>query len=116
MRLWVDFNEVEDHEFIEADLEFAQFFMEKELQQGKRADLFDGAGHQCQAVVSNVDRDNGLLDLRIDWGTWESPRRPHVFESKPALSALNVTSSSRTQPRAVVSTDWKWDWSAPVQI
>ncbi len=116
MRLWVDFNEVEDHEFIEADLEFAQFFMEKELHQGWTADLFDGAGHMCQATVVDVDRDSGLLTLRINWETWESPRRPHVFESKPALFTLEDTSFPRTQARAVVSTDWKWDWPAPLQV
>lgn len=116
MRLWVDFNEVEDHEFIEADLEFAQFFMEQDLRQGKRADLFDGAGHMCRATVINVDRDSGLLNLRIDWGTWESPRRPHVFESKAVLFTLNAIDFPPTEARAVASADRMWDWPTPLQV
>ena len=113
MRLWVDFNEVEDHEIIEADLEFAQFFLVDEIRKGNRADLFDGAGHQCQATILGVDNQNALLTLKIDWSTWESPRRPRVFESRlPRLDA-DASLSPRTGTTGEAKQDWKWDFPLP---
>jgi hypothetical protein len=89
-RLWVDFNEIEDDRYIEADLEFADFFLSTELAVGKRADLFDGAGHECEATVVEVDSTNKLVKLTINWDTWTSPAQRRVWQpisaGQPSMS------------------------------
>jgi len=95
MRLWVDFNEIESEQYVEADLEFAGFFLERDLVVGQEADLFDGAGHECGGTIIRVDRPKGIVGLVIDWQTWTSPARRRTFE----LAVSNPLALST------------WDWS-----
>jgi hypothetical protein len=99
MRLWVDFNDIEDHDYVEADLDNAESFREDELREGVRVDLFDGGGHESQGEVVAVDLDEKLVRVKIDWATWRSPTRL----SDPVKMAFNVETiifvSSRFEPR-----------------
>jgi hypothetical protein len=73
MRLWVDFNDIEEHDYVEADLDDAESFREDELHEGTRVDLFDGGGHECQGEIVAIDLAERLVRVRIDWATWRSP-------------------------------------------
>lgn len=72
MRLWTDFNDIEEENRIWADLDQAQFFFifNDELQVGEIAELTDGAGHECKGTITHVDLDRRMVWLEIDWDTW----------------------------------------------
>jgi hypothetical protein len=80
MRLWVDFNDIEDEDYVEANLDFAQFFREEDLQEGVAVGLFDGGGHECQGVVEAVDSPNRLVRVKLNWNTWWSPAQRRVYD------------------------------------
>ncbi|HEV8426111.1 MAG TPA: RNA methyltransferase PUA domain-containing protein [Actinomycetes bacterium] len=69
----MDFNDIEDHDYVEADLDDAESFREDELREGARVELFDGGGHECQGEIVAVDLAERLVRVRIDWATWRSP-------------------------------------------
>jgi hypothetical protein len=73
MKLWVDFNNIQNDERIEADLDFAEFFQPDALVEGSEAWLFDGTGHECKGSVVAYDPERRLVELRLDWQTWTSP-------------------------------------------
>jgi hypothetical protein len=73
MRLWVDFNDIEDRDYVEANLDDAESFREEELREGVRVDLFDGGGHESQGEIVAIDLAERLVRVRIDWATWRSP-------------------------------------------
>jgi hypothetical protein len=73
MRLWTDFNDIEDDDYVVADLDSSEIADgENDLHEGARVDLFDDGGHECQGEVAAVDRANRLVRVRIDWATWRS--------------------------------------------
>lgn len=77
MRFLTDFNEIEDHRFIWADVADAEVLFEGDLQVGRPAELTDGAAHWCVGIITDVEADRGLVRLDIDWQTWRSTRHPH---------------------------------------
>lgn len=95
MRLWVDFNEIEKSQYVEADLEFAGFFLERDLVVGSQADLFDGAGHECQGTIMALDADERTVRLAINWQSWTSPARQRNFEPVPVAGGSTWTWSLR---------------------
>lgn len=80
MRLWVDFNNIDEDGQIEANLEFAGYFKWGDLVQGAMAELFDGEGYTCRGLIHSVDFKERRVDLRVDWATWRSPAAPVVDE------------------------------------
>jgi len=87
MRLWVDFNEVEDDEQIVADLEFAAYFTTANLVPGASAELFDDGGHSCMGRVVSYDEKNREVTLRILWESWRSERETlHVPPSRTLVA------------------------------
>ncbi len=98
MRFLVDFNEIENGGRIWADLDDAPFFFEGDLQAGREVQLFDGAGHWCVGIITDVDLDRRLVRLRIDWQTWRSERYPSIaqdFRSPPARYRARFATSER---------------------
>jgi hypothetical protein len=73
MRLWADFNDIEEGNYVVADLDYAQFFRDEDLHEGAPVNLFDGGGHECQGVIVAVDSGNRLVRVELDWTTWRSP-------------------------------------------
>lgn len=81
MRLWADFNDIEEDDYVVADLDYAQFFRDEELHEGALVDLFDGGGHECQGTIVSVNSDNRLVRVKLDWSTWRSPAQlPTVYD------------------------------------
>lgn len=76
MRLWVDFNDMEEEDRIWADLDQASFFFEEDIYLGNRARLFDGVGHECAGYIVEIDTPRRLIELEIDWQTWRANRPP----------------------------------------
>jgi hypothetical protein len=74
MRLWTDFNYMEDENRVWADLDLAEFYREDQLQVGQKAQLFDGLGYECVGTIVAVDRANRMVELELDRATWRSVR------------------------------------------
>ncbi len=93
MRLWTDFHDIEEDDTIWADLDYAEFFFEHELRVGNRAELTDGAGHECLGAITEVDRNRRMVWLKIDWDTWHftgHPERQKKFGSSRDYAAVFV--------------------------
>jgi len=99
MRFLTDFNEIENDNFIWADVEDAEILFEGDLQVGHTAELTDGVAHWCVGVITDVDSDRGLVRLVIDWQTWRSmrhPRREFVYaETRGSGTLRSPTGSPR---------------------
>lgn len=67
MRLWADFNEVED-EMIWTSLRRAQFVPDGEPEIGQRVELYDHEGNVCWGIVVSVD--DPIVRLHLDLRTW----------------------------------------------
>jgi hypothetical protein len=78
MRLWTDFNDIEENGQVWADLDYAQFFFEHELRAGNTSELTDGAGHECIGTIVRVDLDRRMVWLEIDWDTWRFSERSRI--------------------------------------
>ena len=76
MRLWTDFNYMENENRVWADLDQAGFYLEHELRVGQRAELLDGLGYECMGTVVEEDSDNRMVELELDRSTWRSTRQP----------------------------------------
>lgn len=76
MRLWTDFNYMENEDRVWADLTQAGFYLEEELQVGRKAELFDGLGYECTGTIVQVDTNNRMVEVEPDWSTWRSTKRP----------------------------------------
>jgi hypothetical protein len=76
MRLWTDFNYMEDEDRLWATLDKAESYFKEELRVGQRAELFDGLGYECVGYITSMDLANDRVQLRPDWTTWRSTRRP----------------------------------------
>ena len=72
MRLWTDFNYMEDEDRLWATLARAESYLQNELHVGQRAELFDGLGYECVGTVVSLDLANGRIELEPDWTTWRS--------------------------------------------
>jgi len=77
MRLWTDFNYMEDEDRLWATLDKAESYFEDELRLGQRAELFDGLGYECVGYIVSMDLANGRVELQPDWRTWRSTKRPN---------------------------------------
>ena len=91
--MWTDFHDIEDDDRIWADLDYAEFFFEHEFQVGNTAELTDGAGHECLATITDVDRNRRMVWLKIDWDTWHFTGRPGLqknFKSSRDYDAVFV--------------------------
>lgn len=95
MRLWVDFNDIEDRDYVDADLDDAESLREDELREGTRVDLFDGGGHESQGELVAVDLDERVVRVKIDWATWRSPAQL----SEPITMAFDVNTIIFTDSR-----------------
>jgi hypothetical protein len=73
MRLYTDFNYQERENHVWTDLDEAAYFFHEDLRPGKKASLFDGT-HECMGTVVQVDRENRMVELRLDLSTWRSLR------------------------------------------
>jgi hypothetical protein len=96
MRLWTDFNYMEDEDTVWADLDQAESYFEDELQLGRRASLFDGVGHECMGNIIALDLDNRMVELVLDWDTWSSTTHPqselhYSAGYYPEFASKNVT-------------------------
>jgi hypothetical protein len=76
MRLWTDFNYMENENMVWADLEEAEYYFEQDLMVGRRAELFDGLGYECMGTIVTIDLANHMVELELDRATWRSTRRP----------------------------------------
>ncbi len=76
MRLWTDFNYMEDEDRFWADLDNAAYFSPDDVKLGTRATLFDGLGYECQGNITQIDSTNRMVELKPDWSTW---RRVQTF-------------------------------------
>jgi hypothetical protein len=74
MRLWTDFNYMEDENRLRANLDRAAHYLEEEVRVGQVAELFDGLGYECLATVISVDEENRSVELEPDWNTWRSSK------------------------------------------
>jgi hypothetical protein len=72
MRLWTDFNYMEEEDRVWANLDQAEFYREDELRIGKKAELFDGLGYECMGTVVGIDLANRMVELELDRTTWRS--------------------------------------------
>lgn len=96
VRLWTDFNDIENEDIVWADLDYAEFFFEEGLRVGQKAELFDGAGHECVGTIIDVDPARRIVHLKIDWQTWRSARYPRItqdFESRRTAGTSNPGAS-----------------------
>lgn len=89
MKLWVDFNDEAGGQ-IEADLDYALFFNMDDLTPGSQADLFDGAGYECKARVTDYDSSNRVVRLRILPGTWQAHIGQENVWAAPEWSAAST--------------------------
>jgi hypothetical protein len=78
IRLWTDFNYMEDEDRVWADLDKAEWYFEEGLRVGQRAELFDGLGYECMGTIMTVDSANRMVELAPDWTTWHSTRRKNL--------------------------------------
>lgn len=76
MRLWTDFNYMENDNRVWADLDEAESYFEQDLVVGRRAQLFDGLGYECVGTIVTVDLANHMVELELDRATWRSTKRP----------------------------------------
>lgn len=76
MRLWTDFNYMEEENRVWADLDQAGFYREDELHVGQKAELFDGLGYECMGTIVAVDSANRMVELELDLNTWRSATDP----------------------------------------
>jgi hypothetical protein len=58
VRVWTDFNYIEDEDRLWATLDKAESYLEKELRLGQRAELFDGLGYECVGYIVSMDLAN----------------------------------------------------------
>jgi hypothetical protein len=81
MRLWADFNDIEDDDYVVVDLDSSEIANgEDDLHEGTRVDLSDGA-HECQGEIVAVDLANRLVRVKLDWATWHSTISRITMES-----------------------------------
>ncbi len=73
--MWTDFNYMEDENVVWADLDQAESYFEDDLRIGRRAELFDGVGHECMGNIIALDLDNRMVEIVLDWDTWRSTGR-----------------------------------------
>ncbi len=93
MRLWTDFNYMEDEDRLWATLDKAESYLETELRVGQRAELFDGLGYECMGTVVSLDLANGRVELEPDWTTWRStwvPARTFEYPARRSSGGLKV--------------------------
>lgn len=88
MRLWTDFNYMEDEDRVWANLDLAESYCEVELRAGQKAELFDGLGYECTGTIVAVDLLNRMVELEPDWDTWRSTKRPHLSKVVPTRDTL----------------------------
>jgi hypothetical protein len=96
MRFLTDFNEIENEDRIWADLDDANFVFEADLQPGRTIELYDGAGHWCVGIITEIDRDRRLVRAKLDWQTWRSARYPRNRELVAAHSAGSVSNNAES--------------------
>jgi hypothetical protein len=67
LRLWADFNEVEE-EILWTSLRRVSFVPEGEPEIGQRVELYDHEGNACQGIVTKVR--GPIVWVRLDLSTW----------------------------------------------
>jgi hypothetical protein len=70
--LYADFNDVENHRYLEVDLEQRPEWV-GELREGLRVGLSDGY-HTCEGTIVATERIRRLIYVELDWSSWRSPR------------------------------------------
>jgi hypothetical protein len=58
VRVWADFNHMEDEVRLWTTLGKAESYLEKELRLGQSAELFDGLGYECVGYIVSMDLAN----------------------------------------------------------
>jgi hypothetical protein len=76
MRLWTDFNYMENENRVWADLDEAESYFKQDLVVGRKAQLFDGLGYECIGTIVTVDLDDHMVELELDRATWRATRHP----------------------------------------
>jgi hypothetical protein len=87
MRLWTDFNYMEEENRVWADLDRAEFYDEDDLQIGNEAELFDGLGYECIGTIVSVDSANRMVELELDRDTWRDSSRDKEFVASTRQAA-----------------------------
>ena len=93
-RLWVDFNEVYDGDYVWTSTRHVPSLEQPEP--GEWIELYDSDGERCWAVVRSFD--DPIVHCKIDWSTWaarvrfdpiESPERELVTNADWAVQGEN---------------------------
>ncbi len=70
-RLWVDFNEVYDDDYVWTSLRNTASVIHAPSP-GDWIELHDDSGEGCWALITEVD--GPIVSCKIDWSTWRSVR------------------------------------------